>query len=403
MAGDRAGHRPRAVIVGAGIGGLAAAIGLVRAGWQPVVLERSPAPGGSGAGVSLWSNALEALDVLAVGEGIRQAGTLQGSGGLRAPDGRWLSRSSGAALLERNGVALLMLHRAELHRELLAALPAGAVVPGATVVDVDQTADEVVVGYDTSDGEKEARGDVVVAADGVHSTLRRMFWPETPAPAYAGFTAWRGVTDEPIDVRGEAAETWGRGAEFGLVPLADGRVYWFGTANLPERTVFSDQRAEVLRRFERWHHPISTVVHATDPAAVLHHDIYHLSRPLPGFHRGRVVLLGDAAHAMTPNLGQGACIAIEDATVLGSCLATGTDVERALALYDEQRRPRAETMVKMSARMGRVIQLRNRAGVALRNLAVRAVPERYAMAGIARVTSWTPPKIGTQEPGHPTA
>jgi len=384
---------PRAVIVGAGIGGLAAAIGLLRAGWAPTVFERSPTPGGLGAGVSLWSNALAALDALGVGAAVRRAGTLQGGGGVRTPDGQWLARSSGAALLERAGVALLLMHRAQLHSELLAALPTDVVVAGAIVTEIQQTVEQVVVGYDGPTGRAETHADLVVGADGVHSSVRRWCWPEAPAPRYAGFTAWRGVTEEPIDIEGEAAETWGHGAGFGAVPLADGRVYWFGTANLPEATTFVDERAEVLRRFGHWHRPIPTVVQATTTAAVLHHDIYHLPRPLPHFVRGRVVLLGDAAHAMTPNLGQGACVALEDAAVLAGSLAADSDLARALASYDQQRRPRAEDLVKMSAQMGRMIQHPNRAAAGLRNLAVRATPQRYAMPRLARLTNWTPPTI----------
>ncbi len=394
MSRERSGHQPRAVIAGAGIGGLAAAIGLRRAGWQPVILERSSTPGGIGAGLSLWSNALDALDALGVGDAARSAGTLQGGGGIRVPDGRWLLRGSGAAM-DRGGVALLLLHRAELHRELLAALPAGTVIPGATVTSVEHIGDEVVVGYDGPTGREEARCDLLVGADGVHSTVRQQVWPDAQAPVYAGFTAWRGITDEPVDVEGHSAETWGAGAEFGVVPLADRRVYWFGTANLPQGTTFGDERAEVLRRFGHWHHPVTTVVRATTPSAVLHHDIHHLPRPLPRFSRGAVALLGDAAHAMTPNLGQGGCLALEDAVVLAGCLATDTDVARALVRYDEQRRPRAERLVAMAAQLGRIIQLENRAAVALRNLLVRVTPERYAMARIARVTQWAPPDIGS--------
>ncbi len=395
MPDDQAGRTRRAVIAGAGIGGLAAAIGLRRAGWQPVILERSSTPVGIGAGVSLWSNALDALDALGVGEAARKAGTLQGGGGLRVPDGRWLLRGSGSTM-NRSGVALLLVHRAELHRELLAALPAGIVVTGASVTDVEQSGDEVVVGYDAPTGRDEVRCNLLVGADGIHSTVRQKVWPEAPAPVYAGFTAWRGVTEEPVEVEGESAETWGAGAEFGVVPLADRRVYWFGTANLPEATTFGDERAEVLRRFAQWHHPVATVVRATAPSAVLHHDIYHLPRPLPQFSRGAVVLLGDAAHAMTPNLGQGACLALEDAVVLAAQLAADTDVARAVARYDQQRRPRAEDLATKSFQVSRMIQLENRAAVALRNLMVRAIPERHAMARIARITDWTPPEINTR-------
>lgn len=384
----------RVVVVGAGIGGLAAATGLHKVGWDPTVLERSASAAGVGAGVSLWSNALTALDRLGVGEPIRAAGALEGGGGLRKPDGRWLSRSSAEALNDRAGVSLLMIHRARLHGELLAALPGGTVRTGTVVTHVRERGDEAVVGYDGPDGAGELTADLVIGADGLHSTVRGLMWPAAPAPSYAGFTAWRGITDRPQDITGEAAETWGEGAEFGAAPLPDGRVYWFGTATLPAGTRFADEHAEALRRFGQWHSTVPAVLRATSPAGVLRHDVYHHLRPLPQFVRGRLVLLGDAAHAMTPNLGQGACLALEDAVELAAALSTADgDIAGALYAYDHRRRPRGERIIKLSAQLGRMIQTSGRARVALRDLLVRATPERMAMASLARVTAWTAPTI----------
>lgn len=380
-----------AVIVGGGIGGLAAAVGLRRAGWLVTVLERSAAPGEVGAGVSLWGNALAALEELGVASSIRARGTMTGEGGMRTPSGRWLSRSSGAAMQREQGMTVLMVHRAELHLQLRAALPDDAVIAGATATTVTQNDAAVSVDYTDSGGDHTLDADVVVGADGIHSRTRRALWPQAPPPAYARFTAWRGVTDGEFALQRQS-QTWGPGAEFGATQLIDGRVYWFGTANEPEGARVEDEQAEVLRRFGRWHSPIAEIIEATSPTAVLRHDIYQHPRPLPPFTQGRVALLGDAAHAMTPGLGQGACIALEDAVQLAAELA-GNEIAAALRRYDATRRPRAEALAKQSAQMSRIAQAGHPVATALRATLIAAMPARLGVASMARSFRWTPPRI----------
>jgi 2-polyprenyl-6-methoxyphenol hydroxylase-like FAD-dependent oxidoreductase len=281
---------------------------------------------------------------------------------------------------------ILLVHRAQLHAELRRALPDGVLVQGASVAGVTRDGS---VDY-THDGVRTSvQADLVVAADGLRSGVRHTLAPEHPGARYAGFTAWRGVTSEPFPLDA-GSETWGRGSEFGATILVDGRVYWFATANTHEGQRSDDEHAEVLRRFGSWHDPIARVVEATPADAVLRHDIYSLALPLPRFSSGRVALLGDAAHAMTPNLGQGACQALEDAVVLAS-LVGADDVEAALDRYDAQRRPRAEKFVKTALRTARVTQTENRAAVALRDAAARFVPARLAARGVQRMVAWTPP------------
>lgn len=375
------------MIVGAGIGGLAAAVGLHRAGWEVLVLERAEALGEVGAGIALWSNALRALEWLGVGAGIRAHGTLQGEGGVRTPDGRWLTRTSGADLqgvLDVLDVRLLLVHRADLHRALSEALPDGVVRVGATVTGLHGDG----VRYRVGDAERLAEGDVVVGADGLRSTVRARLYPGSVWTRFAGFTAWRGVTDRPFPLERQS-QTWGEGAEFGLVRLLDGRVYWFCTGDDAEGTRFPDERGEVLRRFGGWHAPIADVVGAT--SEVLRHDVHVVRRPLPPFAAGPVALLGDAAHAVTPNLGQGGALALEDAVVLAHLLAGPDPVVEALRRYDAVRRPRAEAVSRASELAGRVIRVRNPVLAGLRAALLSATPPRVAMGRMARTAAWRPP------------
>jgi 2-polyprenyl-6-methoxyphenol hydroxylase-like FAD-dependent oxidoreductase len=175
---------------------------------------------------------------------------------------------------------------------------------------------------------------------------------------------------------------WGRGERFGYAPLPDGRVYCYATANAPEGA--SDGGLpELRRRFGSWHHPIPALLEAADPGAVLHHDLYELPQ-LKTYTCGTVVLAGDAAHAMTPNLGQGACQALEDAVVLGNVMASGGG----LTAYDRQRRPRTQMIARRSRQIGAAAQWASPAAVNLRNTALRLLPSSSFARSIAPILDW---------------
>ena len=362
----------RAIIIGGGIAGLASALALTRRGWQVEVFERAPEFTEVGAGLSLWPNALRALDALGVGEGVRGRATLEGQAGIRDAAGRWLSRTDTAELERRYG-PVVMIHRADLLAVLRAAVPEEALRPGVTVSEVRPDGTVAHPGG-------QSRADLVVGADGLGSATRQSVWPEAPAPRYAGYTAWRVVTP-PVPV-GEASESWGRGERFGYARLPDGRVYCYATTNAPEGAP-GGGLAGLRARFGGWHHPIPALLDAADPGAVLHHDLYELP-PLKTYAVGNVVLAGDAAHAMTPNLGQGACQALEDAVVLGTVMASGDG----LGAYDRQRRPRTQMITRRSRRIGAAAQWASPAAVTARNTALRLLPPASFARSLAPVLDW---------------
>ncbi|MGQ5636078.1 MULTISPECIES: FAD-dependent monooxygenase [unclassified Streptomyces] len=380
-----------AVVVGGGIGGLAAAIGLRRAGWDVRVLERAGTLADAGAGISLHANGLRALDALGVGAAVRAAARPQYTGGTRTPGGRWLAAMDGAALERALGTPIVGIRRAELHRLLRAALPPECLHVGVTVPGVDRSATGRVR---VPAGDEVLEADLVVAADGVGSRLRGLLFPGHPGPAYSGSTVLRAVTDRPLELRTDFELTWGEGAEFGHIAFADGRAEWHAVLTAPPGVRHADPLGMLRRRFGGWHDPIPALLDATRPEAVLHHDIHELATPLRSFVAGRVVLLGDAAHAMTPNLGQGACQALEDAATLAAALAAETSVGSALARYDAERRPRAQAVARAARQAGRMGQQLSRPlAVALRNTALRITPSRVAMRAILRHADWTPPAL----------
>ncbi|MET7654265.1 MULTISPECIES: FAD-dependent monooxygenase [unclassified Streptomyces] len=369
-----------AVVVGGGIGGLAAAIGLRRIGWDVTVLERAPAFADVGAGISMHANGMRALDALGVGEAIRAAVRPLYTGGTRTPDGRVLSRMDGAALERRLGSPVVGVLRADLHRVLREALPAGWVRTGVEVNSIDGAGGDA---------------DLVVAADGVDSRLRAELFPGHPGAVHSGSTVLRAVTARPLPTLSADLElTWGKGAEFGHILFADGRAEWHAVLTAPPGVRRPDPLAAMRRRFHGWHDPIPTLLDATRPEDVLHHDIHELVTPLPTFAVGRVAFLGDAAHAMTPNLGQGASQALEDAAVLASCLANEPTTASALRRYDAVRRPRSQSVARAARQAGRMgHRLTHPVAVAVRNGGLRLVPSGLMLRVALRHADWAPPHI----------
>jgi 2-polyprenyl-6-methoxyphenol hydroxylase-like FAD-dependent oxidoreductase len=363
----------RVGIIGAGVGGLATAVGLQRHGVEAHVFEQSATVETVGSGLSIFGNGRTALRAIGLGHGFDEIGG-DGMGelpsGQRRPDGRWLAVAPAAASAE-----VRVVHRAALHALLVSALAPRTLHLGTAV-----SADTL-------------NFDVVVGADGLRSRTREL-WADAPAIRYAGYSAWRGVTDGPFAVDA-ASETWGDGLRFGIAPLADGRVYWFAVASMPESRPMSGELRRVQKLFAGWHDPVAGLLAATDPATVIRHPIADLATPLRSYVRDRTVLLGDAAHAMTPDLGQGANQALEDAATLSILLGaarTTSEIDTALARYDDLRLPRTQLMARRSRLMGRVAQSSGRLRTSMRDTVMRMAPPSAMGMQLAAIQAWEPPR-----------
>jgi len=380
----RARHDVEAVIIGGGIGGLAAAVALRQSGRDVVVCERASALDPAGAGLSLWPNAIKALDRLGLGETVRAFGVPEQGGGIRNSHGDLLLSLSTADLERRHGAPTVVVHRADLQQALLDALPRGTVRLGASCEALAQDATGVDVRF--ADGSC-TRAALVVGADGLHSVVRAALFGAA-SPRYRGYTAWRGVTTFPHGLL-LPGESWGRGLEFGQAALTGERVYWFAAANAhagaPDGP--DGRKRDVLDHFGAWHDPIPAIVAATDEGAILRNDIYDRP-PLKRWSAGRITLLGDAAHPMAPNLGQGACQALEDAVALGRCLRAGDDIAQALRRYEQERAPRANMIARQSRLIGRVAQWDNTLACRLRDATLRTLPHWLLQQSFDRVVGY---------------
>ena len=362
----------RVLIVGAGIGGLTAAIALRRVGIDAVVLEQAPELREVGAGISLWPNAINAFRRLGIGEAVETNGARVADTDIRDWRGRSLHRSSSDLVEARFGAPLIMIRRSALHAILREAIGPEVLRLGTRCATLDQ--DGTGVRVQLADGSSE-HCDVAIGADGLHSIVRALTVGDGP-PRHSGLRAWRAVVSAPERSPVESGEYWGHGSVFGVQSLGEGSFYWYAASKADDsHPVSGTEKDGLLRRFGSWAAPIPELIEATDGQALLRNDLY--DRRVPGsLAFGRVALLGDAAHPMLPSLGQGACQAVEDGETLAAALVEATDPASGLRLYSERRRSTAALAVTQSRRMSKVAHAHNPIAVALRNaLLKRASPE----------------------------
>ncbi|WP_019947906.1 FAD-dependent monooxygenase [Hymenobacter aerophilus] len=373
------------IIIGAGIGGLATAHALLKLGHAVRVYEAAAELRAVGAGVVLGANAMRALHELDLHDAVAVLGASVCQLQLLDQQGRLLQTADTTDFTRRLGFENIGIHRADLQRALLAGLPPGTVQLGKAFERYEETPTGVRAHF--ADG-SQAHAAALIGADGLNSRVRRQLLPAA-APRYAGYTCWRAVVEAGALglPAGESAETWGAaGRRFGYVPVGGGRVYWFACLNspAPRSPKYQAYRvADLQREFAGFHAPVPELLALTHNDGLLWNDILDLP-PLPHFARGPVLLLGDAAHATTPNMGQGAGMAIEDAAVLARCLrASPTNVWAAFNSFEQRRRARTARIVRTSWQLGRVGQLESPLLTGIRNTVMRLLPAAVSRSQMA--------------------
>lgn len=365
----------KAIVIGAGIGGLSAAIRLKSEGWHVEVFDKATSIQSSGAGIVLAANAMKALERLGVAGEIRASGKKVGKAEIRTWDGKLIFQLPTRDMAERYGTYSYLIHRASLQKILLDKFGDAGLHLQKRISRFYQDERKVTAVF--SDG-SEVEGDILIGADGVHSAVRSSLFQKDRL-RYAGFTALRGICSfqdaKYVLEEGGGFEAWGHGKRFGFSQLGHDRIFWFAAINAPEgRGIPHGERKQAaLQHFKGWQHPIEAVIQATDEEEILHHDIFD-RKPLSRWGSGRVTLIGDAAHPMLPNLGQGGALAMEDAIVLVDHLSSTNDIAAANLKFENERIKRTTKMVSQSRKMARMVQLENPIAMSVRNRILQAVP-----------------------------
>src|SRR5215831_18651208 len=379
----------RIAIIGGGIGGLTAALALRQFGFEPKVFEQAPELLEVGAAILMWPNAMRVLDQLGIADAVRQQGGVLEQGISLNPDGKRLYQIR----LPVTDLPAVALHRADLQQILVQALPREAISLGHAFAGWEQQGETIVARF--SDG-SAIEADLLIAADGLHSRAREQLLNDGP-PTPRGYLAWRGVAPHtPRCLQPTTAfEVLGRGQRFGIGPLGFGKVGWWaslnnraGDARRKTDTAKLDSedpatnREQLLQLFAGWCDPIDELIRATALTSIVRNPIFDRAA-VNRWGEGSMTLLGDAIHPITPNLGQGGCLAIEDAAVLARCLdkyvnhaLPGQDsaVQPALQRFAALRSARTAAIARISRTYGVVGQWEDRWAVSLRRIMLTIAP-----------------------------
>ena len=383
----------RAAIIGGGIGGLTTAIALRKIGFEVDVYERAPELKEVGSGMSLWPNAVRSLNEIDpnILSRLQTRGRSLRRLLMKDPSGE-LIKTLPLPAADCNGIAI---HRAELQSALAEAVSARSIHLDHTFSRLEQSPKSVLLHFENG---ATVEADLVVACDGIHSAVRKSLGLNTKL-SIRDYSVWRGMThihpeDEALHLGlehdGDFSESYGHGRRFGILRLGPGRIHWYAAANNSLCPPDMSEAVALQKLFAGWHAPIPELIENAESAICT--KVQDRLATLP-WVVGRVAILGDAAHPISPNFGQGACLAIEDAVVLAASLQNHSNLPRALRRYELSRYPRCLEILFMSREAGRFAQLQNRALVHFRKYFIKLAPLAFTTFWFRRSCDFHPPSL----------
>jgi 2-polyprenyl-6-methoxyphenol hydroxylase-like FAD-dependent oxidoreductase len=365
----------KVLIAGGGIGGLTAALACQHVGLDFEVFEAAPEIREVGSGIWVPPNAMQVMKRLGLADEIIKRGSVLKSIAVGGPHGnKWFELAT-ADVISKYGFGTVAIHRARLQSALYQALDKSKVRTGKRLTDVVQNSSGVAIGFEDK---TNAEGDCLIGADGLRSVVRRQLFGDLPL-RYSGQTCWRGIVNFqlPEEVKGNMIELWGKqaGQRFAYSNISESEVYYYAT--LATAAGGKDDPATIKdflhQHYDRFGILPVKIIEAIDPQTLIRSDLFDL-QPIHCWTSGSIALLGDAAHATTPNLGQGAAQAIEDAFVLAASLKKHANIPAALKMYEQERIKKAHYIVNTSWKLGQLTNIKNPVGIALRNWMLQSTP-----------------------------
>jgi len=367
-------------IIGAGIAGLTAAIILEQRGFEVVVFEAATTFKKVGAGITLASNAMQIYKRIGLYATIATAGNYINRLAVLDSQLKLLSKADLTSLEEKHQVTAIAIHRASLHAVLLKQLKNTAVHLGKRLANVEQKEGKVYISFEDGSTYETA---ILIGADGIHSKVREAILGHSQL-RNAKQHCWRGiakvalleeVTRQLTDYKTSLNELWGKGSRFGFVRINPDEIYWFALTNQKKDHTIALDKRDIHFLFKNYDPLIAKIIGATSANEILYNQMIDL-KPLKTWHNQQICLLGDAAHATTPNMGQGACQAIESAYVLATCLSKTSNPIAAFSQFEKIRKKKAIQIVNRSWQIGKMAQLERSWKIQLRNQLMRSIPNK---------------------------
>ncbi|WP_246162502.1 FAD-dependent monooxygenase [Sphingobacterium phlebotomi] len=371
-------------IVGGGVAGLAMAIAFQQIDKDFVLFEQAKKLKGIGAGFGLAANAMRALDLLSLRTEIEQIGYYLDSYHILDHKGGLLVSPDTHAISEKYEQRNFAIHRADLHLFLLSKIKNQKLQLSKKAIRLEQHVGAVTLFFE--DGTQHTSRFLIIA-DGVKSPLRQQLIPSS-IPRYSGYTCWRATIDNAEIALDKGTETWGKLGRFGMTPLTNNRIYWYACINTtPDNPIYRSYKVnDLLRHFQSYHDPIPAILAQTKDSELIWNDIIDI-KPLKHLAYDNILFIGDAGHATTPNMGQGACQALEDVAVLLDELKLEKTTKEAFSSFEKRRLSRTKYITDTSKRIGEIAQWDNPVFITIRNLLMKLMPARLAQKNLDKLLS----------------